>query len=214
MSIATLMETAELLQLFHAADWSLGQFRKLVELGQQKGRLQERLEDGTLSELLEVSGDLNRGELRQFLKLESLYPDLTELVGIVIPEDATVDTLKSADAFDSESDYAKQHFTSGNFNVTVHGPRNVSLAHFKKNVTSEHVEAVAKKMGYEVALVEDLLCFGAHPEHCKLQEQFPILALGSATVLGRSLDVPCLDKFYDIQSLDLFCCHSVWGDVM
>lgn len=186
---------------------TLDQAKKVLELIAQKkvpsDRLQRLLEGGFLADLLEANSDLKRDEFRQFLNLGNLYPDLTKLTDIVIPDDATIATLKAACGC-KESDYAKKYLTDEHFKVTVHGPRNLFLAHFKKNVTSEQVKAVVEEMGYKVALVEDLLCVGAHLEHRELQQQFPIIALGSSTVVGSDRLVPFLSRWGDDQRhLDL-----------
>lgn len=139
------------------------------------------------------------------------HPEITKLPGIVIPDDATIETLKAACEC-NQSDYAKQYLTDEHFKVTVHGPRKLFLAHFKKNVTNEHVETVAKEMGYNIGLVEDLLCVGAHPQHRELQRQFPIIALGSSTVVRGSLRMPFLHRWSDGRRLDLRLDAYGWDD--
>lgn len=138
-------------------------------------------------------------------------PEITKLPGIIIPDDATIETLKAACEC-NQSDYAKQYLTDKHFKVTVHGPRNLFLAHFKKNVTSEHVETVAKEMGYNIGLVEDLLCVGAHPQHRELQRQFPIIALVSSTVMASHHHVPYLDGWDDGRDLGLDLHDFEWDD--
>ena len=134
----------------------------------------------------------DKDDFSVFLGLSNLFPDLTELTGIVIPDDATIETLKSAGEYDSQSGYAELYLTSEHFKVTVHGSRNLFLAHFKRDVTSEQVEVVAKYMGYELAVAEDLLSVGAHSQHRELQRKFSIIVLGSSTVVDGMRCVPCL----------------------
>ena len=194
---------------------TLPQATKVLELIAQKkvpsDRLQRLLEGGFLADLLEADSGLKRDEFRQFLKLGNLYPDLTELPGIIIPDNTTIETLKTACEC-NQSDYASQYLTSEHFKVAVRGSRNLFLAHFNRKVTSEHVKAVAEEMGYKVALVEDLLCVGAHPEHRELQRQFPIRALGSSSVVRGDRRVPSLDRWYDERYLYLTLCGGEWDD--
>ena len=145
----------------------------------------------------------SRDEFAEFLGLGKLHPDLMELEGIVIPEDATIASLKTAGEYDCQSDYAKQYITDEHFKVTMTGSRRLCLAHFNKVVTSEHVEEVAKEMGYKVALASDLLCVGSHPEYRELQRQYPIIALGSSTVVDGDRRVPYLDRWGDERDLRL-----------
>ena len=196
---------------------TLRQATKVLELISQKKvpseRLQRLLKGGFIADLLEVNGGLDRDAFRQFLQLGNLYPDLTELKGIVIPEDATVETLESAGGCDFQANYVKQYFTSEHFKVTVHGSRNLFLAHFNKAVTSQHVEAVAKEMGYEVGLVEDLLCVAAQSEYRELQRQFRIIALGSSTDVCGDRRVPALCGLDgDGRHLQLRRSDHEWGD--
>ena len=121
-------------------------------------------------------------------------PKLLRLEGIVIPDDATIETLKTAGKYDTQSDKARSHLTDEHFKVTVHGPRDLSIGYFDKRVTSEYVEAVATEMGCGVGLVEDLLGVGAHPEHREPQQQFPIIALGSSADVSGHRHVPFLRR--------------------
>ncbi|MFH1353663.1 MAG: hypothetical protein ABIH36_00020 [bacterium] len=194
---------------------TLPQATKVLEIITQKkvtsDRLQRLLEGGFLADLMEANDNLNRDEFRACLKIGKLHPNLLELEGIVIPEDATIANLKIAGEYDSQSNYAKQYLTDKHFKVTVTGPRRPYLAHFNKTVTSQHVEEVAEEMGYEVALVEDLLSVGSHPEHRKLQRQFPIIALGSSAVLYGFRRVPCLYGWLDERELYLRCYDGGWA---
>ena len=140
------------------------------------------------------------------------FPKIMKLKGIIIPDDAAIETLKSAGEYDSQSDFASQYLTSGHFKVTVHGPRNLFLTHFNKKVTSEHVKAVAEEMGYSVGLMEDLLCVDAHSEHRELQLQVPIIALGLSAVVRGDHRVPYLDGWHDKRCLHLSLYGSEWND--
>lgn len=200
MSIATLAQGQQVLNL-------------VVQKKVPSDRLQRLLEGGFLADLMEANGNLNRDEFRSFLKLGKLHPDLMELPGIVIPEDATIASLKTAGEYDDQSDYAKQYITDEHFTVTVTGSRRLCLAHFNKVVTSQHVEEVAEEMGYTVALVEDLLSVGAHSEYRELQRQFPIIALGSSAVVGGDRYVPYLGRWADGRCLDLGWYGRGWSDV-
>jgi len=199
MSIATLPQATKVLKL-------------ITQKKVSSDRLQWLLEGGFLADLLEANGNFSRDEFRQFLNLGKLHPDLTELSGIVIPEGATIASLKTASECDYQSDYAEQYITDEHFKVTVAGPRRLCLAHFNKNVTSQHVEEVAEEMGYEFALVEDLLSVGAHPEHRELQRQFSIVALGSSTVVVGDRRVPSLDGWGGRRGLRLTWYGGGWRD--
>ena len=83
----------------------------------------------------------------------------------MVPNDATIEALKIAGNYGFQSDYTEQFLTDERFKVTVHGPRNLFLAHFNKEVDSEHLEAVAREMDFKMTLVEDSLSVSAHPEH-------------------------------------------------
>lgn len=208
---------------------TLKQAKRVLELITQKEvsseHLQRLLEGGFLADLLEANGDLRRDEFRRFLNLESLHPILTELKGIVIPDDATIKSLKDGGGYHAMSDYAREYLRrKGEYStmsddvmlaeicpeVTVHGPRNLSLVQFKHEVTSKNVETFAEERGLNIALAEDLLCVGAHPEYRKLQLQFPIVALGASAIFCLMRQVLCLYKWEDKPSLSMFSYKSEW----
>lgn len=157
----------------------------------------------------------SRDELIKFIVLSSLRPSIMELPGIVIPDNASVETLKAAGKYDLQSYFAKQYLNDKHFRITtVHGPRNLFLVRFKRNVTIKHVEAAAEVMDYDVGLVEDLLCVGAHPEHRKLQLQFPIIAPGSSAVVDGSNRpyTPYLHGWVGKRRLRLTACDGWWHE--
>ena len=130
----------------------------------------------------------SREEFARFLGLSSLYPELTTLLEIVIPDNCTIETLASQVSGPSK------YITDTYFKVTVHGPRRLFLARFNKITSTKQVKAAAEDMGYEVALIEDLLCVGARPQYRELQWRFPIIALGSFTTVNGSRRPPCLHE--------------------
>ncbi len=71
---ATLEDVISLLESVKQAGWSAGQIRKLLELSRQRGgqNLQRRLGEGTLADLLEVDGRLDRLKFRECLGLSGV----------------------------------------------------------------------------------------------------------------------------------------------
>jgi hypothetical protein len=140
-----------------------------------------------------------------------LLPKIVELPGVIIPEGSTIESLKTAGNYDSQSDRAERFFDDERFKVTAHGPRRLLLAHFDVKVTSEYVEIVAREMGNEVALVEDLLCAGAHPKHREWQ-QFLIVAVGSFAVVDSLRYVPCHYRWNNGRHLDMTSYDGYWQE--
>ena len=133
-----------------------------------------------------------------------LHFEIVELPGIIVPSVTTIEALRDAGDYDpSQSDYVKRWFNRDRFKITVQGPRNLFLAHFDKEVPSEQAEKAVSRENYRGALVEDLLCVGAHSEHRRLQLQFPIVALGSFTISRKHPFVPILDSHDDKRTIDL-----------
>lgn len=192
-----------------------GQMEKFCE--QLRGLKDEHLQKlfgGYLVDLRDavMSGKLpDREAFHEFLGLGKLHPDLMELPGIVIPEGATIASLKAAGEYDNQSVDAKKYITGKYFKVTVTGDRRLSLIHFGKHMENRHVEEVVEKMGYVAALAEDLLAVGSHPEYRKLQLQFPIVALGSFVPMKGLREVPCLGRYGSGRGLRLVWGGGEWG---
>ena len=117
-------------------------------------------------------------------------PVVIELVGVVLPEQSR--TLGDRIA-DGAYDWFNNDITEKRFPLTLSaGPRELATVWFKRNVKIEYVEQWAAANGYEVALIDDLLAVGSHSEYKELQLQFPIIALGSSSVVGGHVLVPYL----------------------
>jgi len=117
----------------------------------------------------------------------SLLPPLTELKGIVIPDDATIESLVTAlmtvRKATRKSLFVHERITSEWFKVTVHGPRRLYLAHFNEVMACEDVAEKAIGESYKLGLIEDLLCVGAHPDYRDLLWDNKVFALGSYTFM-------------------------------
>ena len=124
---------------------------------------------------------------------QSLNPQLMELEGIRIPDDATIETLEAAGKYDYKSKVADRYITSQQLRITVHRHRQLYLAHFVNDVVpSQAAVNTAHQMGYAVGLIGDLLAIGAHPDYRNLQLQFPIVALGSFVLVNGDRLIPFL----------------------
>ena len=187
-------------------------------VGQQKlssKQLQQLLISGLFTDILEAAATdgfakLHRDTVRVALGLPKLTPDpdIIELGELTVGEKATTGEMIRA----GEYDYANENITTANFPITRRGPRKLYLAHFKKDMTSEQVEAAVAAMGdKELAKVEDLLAVGAHPKHKELQRKFPIICLGSSAVLDGSRRVPYLHRWPDERRLYLYYYGHGWG---
>lgn len=137
--------------------------------------------------------------------------ELVELLGIVIPEKATLEEMVRAGGYD----YADESITSANFPITCRGPRKLYIVHFEKCMDTGKVEqAVAQMPDKKLAKVEDLLAVGAHPKHKELQREFAIFCLGSSAVLHGYRFVPCLSGHHGRRELHLARCYvHEWLDI-
>jgi len=197
---------------------TLGQGAKVLELILQKGtpaeQMQDLLQSGLLADLLDANVDsVNREDFRTLLGLAKLFPDpvVTELPGITLPDQSvTYGDRIAAGGYDWEDD----DITEQRFLLTLPaGPRNLVLAHFNKVMNTQEVEQWGKENGYELALFDDLLAVGSHPEYKKLQRQFPIIQLGSSAEVSGSRCVPCLDESDAERRLCLSWCNDTdWND--
>lgn len=176
---------------------TLGQGVKVMELILQKEvpaeQMQDLLQSGLLADLLDANiGSVNREDFRKLLGLGKVMPDLMELTGIVLPElSVTYGDRIAAGGYDWKDDV----ITEKRFPLTLPaGPRNLVLVHFNKVMTSQKVEVWAADNGYEVALFDDLLAVGSHPEYKELQRQFPIIQLGSSAEVRGGRRVPSLSR--------------------
>ncbi len=137
-------------------------------------------------------------------------PSIVELNGVVLPEStATLPDRIGAGRYD----WVNEQITAERFPLTLPaGPRNLALVHFRAVVASEQAEAWAKENGFEVALIDDLLAVGAHLEHKKLQQRFPIIALGSSADVRGERNVPCLSRADTRRELGLRWYEYGWHD--
>jgi len=162
-----------------------GQVQKLLEQmsGVTTAQFQQLLDSSYFSLLKKAvrSGVAlpPKEEFIRFLKYSDLYPELTEIKGIVIPDNISIP----------------------GFRITVTGPRRLFLARFKEDTSSEQVKDIADAMGYDVAFAEDLRCFADHPERSHLQQQRIIIALGSTMVYQERRHVPALSHWKDQKEL-------------
>ncbi|MEX1112291.1 MAG: hypothetical protein WEC84_02405 [Candidatus Andersenbacteria bacterium] len=174
---------------------TLPQAHKVLELLAQKkvssDQLQRLLEGGFIADLLEANGNLEREAFRKFLGLGNLYPTVTELTGVALPESSITFGDRIADG---KYDWINDDITEKRFPLSLPGgPRQLAVVHFGRLVnSSQEVEQWAANNGYEVALIDDLLAVGSHPEYKELQRQFPVIALGSSAVIGGRRFVPYL----------------------
>lgn len=196
MTIATLPQAQQVLNL-------------IIQKKVPSEQLQRLLEGGFLADLLDANGNLERESFRKFLGLGNLMPNLMELTSVVIPDQSVTfdDRIAKGDY-----NWKNDDLTEKRFPLTLSaGPRNLFLAHFDKTMTSEKVEAWAKENGYEVALIDDLLAVGSHSEYKELQRQFPILALGSSTVIDDERHVPDLSRVGSERYLRLYWYVDDWS---
>ena len=83
----------------------------------------------------------------------------------------------------------------------------VELVHFNRAISSENTIQELDAMGLRPATIEELLAFGAaFPD---LQRKFPIVALGSSSIIRGNRLVPCLYEDDSMRRrLNLY-----WGDI-
>jgi len=109
-------------------------------------------------------------------------------------------------------DWVNSDITAKNFPTKGKGKDNLEteIVHFGRSMSSEQVLADLDKMGLRPATLPELLAFGAkHPE---LQRQFPIVALGSVSLVHGNRGVAYLyhDERERYLFLDWFDCD--WYD--
>ncbi len=190
---------------------------QLVELIGQVSDEQLGLLSPFLSALVEVSKtddgleQLDLNDFREHLGLEKVLPEptITELAGVTLPgSEVGLDAQKKAGGYD----WMNSDITVERFPLTLPaGPRDLFLAHFGIDVQSEEVEAWASANGYEVSPIDDLLAVGSHSEYRELQRQFPIVALGSSTVVDDERHVPYLYRYDSKRNLNLAWYDDVWN---
>ncbi|MFA6100515.1 MAG: hypothetical protein WC750_06660 [Patescibacteria group bacterium] len=134
------------------------------------------------------TGSLNKVRINDFRKsfnLKRLFkPALTQLIGVVLPpKDKSLDDRIKKGGYD----WHATKITAHKFPVTRDtGPQPLFLAHFGVDVNSDEVEEWSKANGYAVANNDDLLAVGSSEQYKDLQREFPIVQLGSSTVVyGR-----------------------------
>ena len=139
---------------------------------------------------------------------KALAPTITDLSGVVLPPKET--TLEER-IKDGVYNYSNPNITDDCFPITLDGgSRQLVLVHFGVDVRSDEVEQWAKAHGYKLALNDDLLAVGAHPEHKNLQRQFSIIQLGSSTVFLGERHVSYLYGEGAGRRLGLNYYHGSW----
>jgi hypothetical protein len=97
------------------------------------------------------------------------------------------------------------------FQLTGTGQQEIDivLLHLNRDATTEEVLVEMRQQGLRPATIEELLVLGA--VHAQLQEQFPVVALGSRCLLVGSVYVPVLfNKDYG-RTLGLGFYRGGWG---
>lgn len=161
-------------------------------------QLQQLLISGLFTDVLEAAAaegfsGLHRDTVRVALGLPKLTPDpdIIELGELMVTEKATIEEMTRAGEYDGYQ--PNIDLICKNFSITRRGPRELYLAHFKKEMSNDELDKAIAAMGdKEDAPAEYLLAVGAHPKHRELQRQFPIIARGSSAVVLGYRGVPCL----------------------
>ncbi|MBI1833684.1 MAG: hypothetical protein HYR90_02565 [Candidatus Andersenbacteria bacterium] len=150
MSIATLRQAQQVLNILTQEKVSCGQLQWLIE-------------GGFITDLLKANRNLDREAFRKFLSSGQLYPTVMELTGVVIPEkEKTLGDRIADGAYDGKNG----DITEKRCPLSLPpGPRNLVLVHFGRVVLTRDVEQWAAENGYEIALIDDLLAVGSHPEY-------------------------------------------------
>lgn len=134
-------------------------------------------------------------------------PDLTDLGELTVSENVTVEAMMHMGAYEG----FKRHIAliGKTFSVTRRGLRRLYLAHFKQVIGTFAVEQSVAAMGrYGQALIEDVLVVGLHPRYQKLQLEFPIVGLGSSTMLCGRRCFPALYRWLGGRGLELSWCDD------
>ncbi|MBI4090447.1 MAG: hypothetical protein HY422_00305 [Candidatus Komeilibacteria bacterium] len=153
-------------------------------------------------------------------------PSLRTTIGKAIMHNGSEVSTSGATTYPVTIDYAdtfEQRLASGrydwknsdikekNFPIKGEGTveRNLELAHYGKDMSTDAVLAAIDAQGYRPATIEELLAFGAkYPE---LQREFPIVALGSVWRHWRGdRHVAYLSRDGDGRGLDLHWIESDW----
>lgn len=136
-------------------------------------------------------------------------PVVTNLLSIVLPERGK--TLGERIA-DGGYDWTSNDITEKRFPLTLPaGPRQLAIVHFRHVMGSKDIEQWAAKNGYEVALIDDLLAVGAHPQHKKLARPLPVFSLGSSAAIDGDRCVIYLCWCGSERGL-LLLCDGDWND--
>ena len=187
---------------------TLGQFRKIFELIAEvsQEQVQAVLESGLFSDLL--AANVAQVDREAFRKLCGLPPVIPTFQVTVDYGQLLVDMIKAGN-YDWKSD----DITAEHFPVQGEGKKEkeVTLFHFKREISSETAISEMDKAGYRPATIEELLALGySYPE---LQKQFPIVALGFGW--QNQCDyccVPCLDLHITGRRLWLYHSESDWRE--
>lgn len=191
---------------------TLGNATHLLTLAGQKNLTKEGcdalVQTGLQADLYEAAeaGQLtlvSRGAFRRFLGLPPT--SLTAILDYSLLLDEMVQLGKY--------DWTIDRITAERFPLAGEGQWEVEyeLVHLNRNISSDNAETEIKKRGLEPAKIEELLAFGAkYPE---LQRRFPIVALGSVTLVAGNRYVACLYRVVARRSLRLFFWDDDWRAV-
>ncbi len=147
-----------------------------------------------------VAGEIDAGELRQFLNLAPL-----EELRMTVDYGQTLVKMIAAGHYD----WVNIDITAKNFPIVGKGKQKLvsRLIHFNRDISSDDVGEKLDTRGLRAATIAELLAFGmTFPE---VQRKFPIIALGSLVLFLGSLHAAylCTD---DAER----CLHLHWrGDV-
>lgn len=101
-------------------------------------------------------------------------------------------------------DWKNEHITAEHFPVKGKGKKEIeiTLFHFGRKITSKPVIVEIDKEGYRPAIIEELLALGStYPE---LQEQFPIVALGSVWRISDGHRILFIDWRDSVRRLGIY----------
>lgn len=153
-------------------------------------------------------------EFKKFLRKEQTWvPEVTAEKEIVLPKTRVARTMTLGSLIKAgKYGFVDSDITEANFPM----PEGFTLGtepklfHFNPSISSENAILEMKKKGYRPATIWDLLNFGAkNPE---LQEQFPIVALGSATLIVDRRYVAYIHRSGKGPYIELFWFGREWDD--
>ena len=144
------------------------------------------------------------------MKQVTYGPIITEIGEVIMPEQATVEELVCAGNYDA---YANPEINNHFFQITCHGRRRLFLAEFKIHKDIDSVRKQVAAIGNrKLALMEDLLAVGAHPDYRELQRQFLIICLGADYWVRQFRRIPFLFAREGKRGIDLMFFSIKWHE--